>query len=241
MKDIFGQALLDYYNGQYSEDIITETSISEADVLPLPYLFRNYEEMPLIEQRAIDLSTGIVLDAGCGSGCHSLELLKRGLDVTAIDSSPGAVEVARLRGVEKVLLSNLKEYTGEKFDTILMLMNGAGILGPLSEIRSNLEHLRSLLNPGGHVLADSSDLIYMFDTTEDGGVIVPGDHYYGELEFRVSYKGVEDSPFTWLYLDPNLFRNFAEEAGFRFEVVETGPNFDYLARLTLKDSSKSEY
>ena len=36
MKDIFGKALLDYYNNQYTEDLITATSISSEDILPLP-------------------------------------------------------------------------------------------------------------------------------------------------------------------------------------------------------------
>ena len=48
MKDILGKALLDYFHGNYTEDILTETNISDEDALPLPYLFRNYDEMPLI-------------------------------------------------------------------------------------------------------------------------------------------------------------------------------------------------
>ena len=72
MKDILGKALLDYHNGNYSEDIITATNISEEDTLPLPYLFRSFVEMPKIEQRALELCRGKILDVGCGAGSHSL-------------------------------------------------------------------------------------------------------------------------------------------------------------------------
>ena len=53
MKDIFGKALLDFYNGNYTEDLITSTQISDEDELPLPYLFRSYKDMPALEQKAM--------------------------------------------------------------------------------------------------------------------------------------------------------------------------------------------
>ena len=55
-KDLFGIALLDYHNGKYTEDIITWTSISDEDILPLPYLFRDFNEMPKLEQEALKLA-----------------------------------------------------------------------------------------------------------------------------------------------------------------------------------------
>ena len=102
MKDIFGKALLDYHNGNYTHDLVTSTNISEEDILPLPYLFRNFSEMPNIEQKALQLAKGAILDVGCGSGSHSLYLQNNGLKVKAIDKSKGAVEVAKQRGVKKV-------------------------------------------------------------------------------------------------------------------------------------------
>ena len=62
MTDIIGEALLDYQNGNYSEDILTETNISEEDVLPIPYLFRDYSEMSSTETKALELSKGKVLN-----------------------------------------------------------------------------------------------------------------------------------------------------------------------------------
>ncbi|GAL72646.1 putative methyltransferase [Jejuia pallidilutea] len=150
MKDLFGQALLDYHNGNYTEDIITSTSISGEDILPLPYLFRDFNEMPKLEQKALKLAKGNVLDVGCGSGSHSLYLQKNGLDVKGIDISKGAIDVARNRGVLNAEVLNLLEET-ETFDTILLMMNGTGIFQELAQVSKYLKHLKGLLKPNGQV------------------------------------------------------------------------------------------
>lgn len=230
--DIFGEAFLDYFSGNYTDDIFTETNISEEDIFPLPYSFRSYEEMPDQEKKALDLATGKVLDAGCGAGCHALYLQQKGLHVTAIDTSPGAVEVCRLQGLKNIVHTDLLSFKNQKFDTILLLMNGTGIFGNLKKTPGYLHHLRSLLNPNGQILIDSSDLRYMYDTDESGEILFPEDRYYGELEFTISYKNRKSKPFEWLYLDEKTFRNLSQENGFRFEVLYRGSNWEYLARLT---------
>ena len=141
MKDLFGQALLDYQNGNYTEDIITSTSISEEDILPIPYLFRSYSEMPKLEQKALDLSKGNVLDVGCGAGSHSLYLQEKGFNVKAIDISKGAIEVCKLRGIDKSEVENILDET-KTFDTILLLMNGTGVFEDLENMPRYLKHLK---------------------------------------------------------------------------------------------------
>lgn len=232
MKDLFGKALLDYQRGNYTEDLKNETNISEEDELPLPYLFRAYEEMPPLEQKALQLAKGTVLDVGCGAGSHALYLQNQGLEVMAIDISPGAVEVSRLRGLKNVRLLPLRQMKAAKFDTILLLMNGSGIFGKLDDVSENLIHLKSLLSPNGQILVDSSDLKYMFDEGDDGAIWVPGDRYYGELEYILKYKGAESEPFDWLYMGEGLFDNACRACDLSFEVILRGPNFDYLARIT---------
>ena len=232
MKDIIGTALLDYYQGNYSEDIITETNISEEDELPLPYLFRTFKEMPEIEQKALKSTKGKTLDVGCGSGSHSLYLQEKGFDVMAIDTSKGAIEVCELRGLKNARNINLLELENESFDSILLLMNGTGIFQNLENTSKYLLHLKSLLNPKGQILIDSSDLRYMYDSTDDGGILVPADRYYGELEFTMRYKEMESEPFEWLYLDEKTFENICNRNNLNFEVIARGDNFDYLARIT---------
>ena len=232
MQDILGSALLDYYHGNYTEDLITETNISEEDELPLPYLFRSFSEMPSIEQKALKLSKGKVLDVGCGAGSHALYLQEKGLRVTAIDTSAGAVEVSKLRGVSEVKNLDIIKLKDETYDTILLLMNGTGIFQKLEYISVFLQHLKSLLATNGQILIDSSDLKYMYDTGEDGGIWIPGDSYYGELEFITKYKGAKSEPFNWLYLDETIFESACISSGLNFEVVARGENYDYLARIS---------
>lgn len=233
MQDIIGTALLDYYHGNYSEDIITETNISEEDELPLPYLFRTFEEMPKIERKALKSAKGKILDVGCGAGSHSLYLQKKGFDVIGIDTSPGAIEVCKLRGIRNAKTIDLLQLQNKKFDTILLLMNGTGIFQNLENTSKYLQHLKSLLNPKGQILIDSSDLQYMYDPTEEGGIMVPADRYYGELEFTMSYKKMKSESFKWLYLDENRFKEICAENNLDFEVIARGDNFDYLARITV--------
>ncbi len=127
--DIFGKALLDYQNGNHIEDIKTFSSLDEEDTIPVPYLFRNYGEMPVIEQKALHLCRGSVLDIGCGAGSHSLYLQEKGFQVTALDSSQGAIETCKRRGVKSTQNCSIQDFKNQKFDTLLLLMNGIGIVG----------------------------------------------------------------------------------------------------------------
>jgi SAM-dependent methyltransferase len=235
MKDLFGKAILDYQTNNSPEDLLTETSISEADEMSVVYLFRNYNDMPKLEQKALQLAKGKVLDVGCGAGSHALELQnERKLDVTAIDISENAVKACQLRGIKNVKVENILDLDIEnKYDTILLLMNGTGIFGTLNATAKYLQKLKSLLKNGGQILIDSSDLIYMFDQDEDGAYSIPADGYYGELTFTVQYKGETEETFPWLYLDYNTLQNAAIANGLQCELVLEGEHFDYLAKLTL--------
>ena len=232
MKDLFGQALLDYQNGNYTEDIITSTSISDDDVLPLPYLFRSYTEMPKLEQKALDLAKGIVLDVGCGSGSHSMYLKEKGFDVKAIDISKGAIEVCKLRRISNSEVKNILEET-ETFDTILLLMNGTGVFEDLENMPRYLLHLKKLLKPNGQILIDSSNIKYMYEDDEGGYWIDTNSNYYGELDYYVSYKNEKEDSFKMLYLDFETLKSTCETVGLNCELVLEGEHFDYLARLSL--------
>ena len=234
MKDLFGKAILDFQTNNSPEDLITETSITEADEMSVAYLFRSYEEMPKLEQKALQLAKGKILDVGCGAGSHSLTLQNdRNLDVTSIDISPNAIEACQLRGLKKAKVQDIMTVENEKFDTILLLMNGTGIFGTLKETPLFLEKLKSLLNPSGQILIDSSDIIYMFDDDDDGGKWIIGNGYYGELTFTVSYKSEIEETFPWLYLDYNTLQNAAFANGLECELIVEGAHYDYLAKLSV--------
>jgi len=242
MKDLFGKAILDYQTNNTPEDLITETSISEADEMSVAYLFRTFDDMPKIEQQALSLAKGKILDVGCGAGSHSLHLQENGFDVTSIDISANAIKACELRGLKNAKVQDLMDVENQKFDTILLLMNGTGIFGKLNNVQKYLQKLKSLLHENGQILIDSSDIIYMFDEDEDGGTRgeaelseakwIPSENdYYGEVVFNISYKGEDEMAFDWLYLDYNTLQNAAVANGLQCELVLEGEHFDYLARL----------
>jgi SAM-dependent methyltransferase len=235
MKDLFGKAILDYQTNNAPEDLITETTISEEDEMSVAYLFRSYDEMPQMEQKALQLAKGKILDVGCGAGSHSLSLQnERNLDVTSIDISANAIQACTLRGLKKAKVQDVMTFENEKYDTILLLMNGAGMCGKLKNIPSFLLKLKSLLNPGGQILLDSSDIIYMFDDDEDGGKWIPSkNEYYGEIVFNISYKGEKEKPFDWMFIDYNTLQNAALDNGFQCELILEGEHYDYLAKLSI--------
>ncbi|HJR99785.1 MAG TPA: class I SAM-dependent methyltransferase [Flavobacterium sp.] len=234
MKDLFGKAILDYLTNNSPEDLITETSISEADEMSVSYLFRDFKDMPKLEQKALQITKGKVLDIGCGTGSHALYLQKKGFDITGIDISANAIEACRLRGLQHAMVQNILDFkTSEKYDTILLLMNGTGIFGTLANISTHLKKLKSLLTEKGQILIDSSDIIYMFDQDEDGAYEIPATGYYGELTFTIQYKGETEDFFPWLYLDYNTLQNACFANGLKCELIKEGNHFDYLAKLTL--------
>ncbi len=233
MKDLFGLAILDYQTNNQPEDIITETSISEADPMSVAYLFRSFEQMPKIEQTALQMACGKVLDIGCGAGSHSLFLQDNtACEVFAVDISQNAIKACALRGIKNARALNVMTLENEQYDTLLLLMNGAGMCGRLKNISAFLQKLKSLLAPGGQILLDSSDIIYMFDEDEDGGKWIPSDtSYYGEVVFNISYKGQQEDAFDWMYIDYNTLQNAAHANGLQCKLVLEGEHFDYLAKL----------
>ena len=234
MKDLMGRAIWDYFYQENPEDLQTETSISELDDLPVSYLFRNYKEMNALEQKALDLSFGKVLDVGAGAGSHSLYLQnKRNLEVTALDISPKSIEICKARGVKNAVCEDFLKFSDSKFDTILLLMNGTGIFQSLKNLDQYLQKLKNLISENGQILLDSTDILYMYDQDDDGGVLVPATGYYGELDYYIHYKGESELPMKWLYLDFNTLKNAAIANGFKIQKIKQLDD-SYLAKLTVK-------
>lgn len=232
--DPMGAAIYDFHRNGSADVLKVYSSDFDDDEIPVADLFREYEEMPYIERVAIDMADGKVLDVGAGSGCHSLALAKAGKESVAIDISPLSVEVMRERGVDARLVNLYDESFAEKFDTVLMLMNGTGIIGTLENMETFFTRIRQLLNPDGCVLIDSSDLRYLFEE-EDGSLMIDlADDYYGLVDYQMQYKDVLGEPFDWLYVDFDTLAYYAEENGFKAEMVANGEHYDYLARLTVE-------
>ena len=226
-----GSAIADYHATGKAARLRVFSPMFDEDEIPVATLFRRFDEMPAIEQEALKVADGAILDVGAGSGCHSLALQAMEKSVTAIDISPLAVETMRQRGVKDVREQDFFTLDG-RFDTILMLMNGIGIVGTLSRLPAFFMQVDHLLAPGGQLLCDSSDLCYLYED-EDGIIDLTGvEGYYGELSYQLQYKAVKGESFPWLFIDPETLREQAAAHGFYCDILMRGPHYDYLARLT---------
>lgn len=124
MKDAYnphGEALLDYADGNHAATLIYWQDGVRDDV-PAAVCFR--EHIDPLESDALDLCGGRVLDLGAGTGVHTLRLVTRGLDVTALDIAPQCVEIMRRRAVRRPVAGDCYTFEAVPFDTILAICDG---------------------------------------------------------------------------------------------------------------------
>jgi cyclopropane fatty-acyl-phospholipid synthase-like methyltransferase len=144
------------------------------------------------------------------------------------------VQVMQERGVDARALDFFDKSFDEKFDTVLMAMNGIGIVGKVERLAEFFMRVKQLLTPDGQVLLDSSDIKYVFEN-EDGSLDIDlAAGYYGELDYRMQYRGIKGETFDWLYIDFDTLAMYAEQCGLLCEKCLDGEHYDYLARLTVK-------
>lgn len=227
-----GAAILDYQTKGKAGKLSILSSMFEEDEMPVKHLFRNLEEMPILEQKALNLAKGKVLDVGAGAGCHALALQAQSIAVKAIDISPLSCEAMELRGVMDAECINLfDEHLETGFDTILLLMNGTGIAGKIGNLPALFNRLKALLNKGGQILIDSSDIKYIYENEDGSFDINLNAAYYGEVDYQMVYKDVKGDSFDWLYVDFPLLKSIAESCGLHGELIAEGEHYDYLARF----------
>lgn len=231
--DPIGRAVYDYHYHSINQPIIVHSDDFDDDAIDTSYLFRSYKQMPALEKKAMSLCSGTILDVGACAGPHSIYLQQKGFEVTSLETSALCCEVLKDRDINKIIQQDIFKFSGQTFDTILLLMNGTGIAGSLSGLEVLLHHLKTLLNPGGQILIDSSDLIYLFEQ-EDGSALIDlsADKYYGELTFQTEYKNWVSQPFSWLYADLNNLENAIGKNQLKLKKVFNGQHYDYLAQIT---------
>ncbi len=234
MNDPFGEAIQDYFEKGKAPDLIVNSNYTEDEIIPVSWLFRTLKEMPAIERTALQYCKGSILDIGAAAGCHSVILQEKGFDITALEKSEKACDVLRKREIQKVVCADIYEYSETKFDTLLLLMNGAGIGESLAGLKKLLNHLKNLLSENGQILIDSSDIKYLFEE-EDGSLWIDlaNESFYGEMEYEVKYKN-SVSKFKWLFVDFQNLKNVAGRCGFDCKLLEKGEHHDFLAQLKLK-------
>lgn len=233
-EDVMGLALANFIKGEGKSTLNVICDKAEDETYDLAYFFRSYEEMPETEKQAIDLVNGKTLDVGCGTGIHAKILQDKGIEVKAIDISPYAVQLTKEKGVNKVSCENFYEIEDEKYDTLLFLMNGIGLIENLDGFADFFKQCDVLLTSDGQIIFDSSDLIYLLEEEDGSYQVNLNDAYYGEVEFQVEYDYLKGEPFPWLFIDFENLAFYAEQCGFKAELIYEDEHFNYLGRIVRK-------
>lgn len=225
MKDILGQALMDYYQHGPGGKLWVNNKYGKREEMPVEVYFRDMLSMPELEWMALQQCRGQILDIGAGAGSHALALQQLGQDVTALDISPLSTEVMDQRGVKKVIRQDFFLLTTGHYDTLLLLMNGIGLAGDLDGLRKFFSGARRLLRPGGQLLFDSSDIAYLYD-----GKPPAGPDYYGAIAYQYEYKRQRSDWFKWLFIDRKTLSGLAAGEGWATEILFDNKRDQYLAR-----------
>lgn len=235
MEQVFGRALWDFYKNENPETLFLHNNYGSVEEMPVEIFFRGPDDFPELEHLALAFTDGKILDIGAGAGSHALYLQEQGKEVYALESCKAACEIMRDRGVQNVIHADIFEFGGEKYDTLLLMMNGIGLAGSLENVVRLLEHAKTLLNPGGQLLFDSSDISYLY---KDGTVKKPKTHYFGEVGFQYEYKNQKGTPFPWVYIDQDTLGALGKADGWAVQILFEDGEDQYLARMEQRISEE---
>jgi SAM-dependent methyltransferase len=178
-----------------------------------------YRKWPSPQRRALRLARGRVLDIGAGAGRVSLRLQEKGHEVVAIDSSPGAVDVCRRRGVREARVLRLEEVDGRlgRFDTVVLYGNNLGLLGSRAKGRRLLRRLDRITTARARILGEILDpypdaapvhLAYHQRNRELGRMS-------GQIRIRIRYRDLATPWFDYLFLSRPELAELVEGTGWR--------------------------
>ena len=160
-EDAFGAALADHAAGRAGAELVLEVDDGYRTPALPPVAFFLPESSWAPEEREVLAhapAAGPVLDLGAGAGRHALWFQDRGHEVTAVDASPGAVEVCRDRGVADVRLGDLTDPPDDRpWAAVLLMCGNLGLGGGWGETRALLSRLSAICAPGAVVIADTVD------------------------------------------------------------------------------------
>jgi SAM-dependent methyltransferase len=217
-------ALAAYRAGRRQVELVLRTDVAEEEHVPVSLFFRPVESMPAVERRALAEARGRVLDVGAGPGAHAAPLAAAGHAVTALEILPVALAALHGGGVVDVRDGGLEALgPEERFDTVLVLMNGLGLPGTMAALDDFLAALAGHLEAGGRILADSTDPA-RWDVPDDG-------RYVGEVHMQLEFDGQAGPPFPFLFVDPEALAAACTRVGLTCEVLEREEDGRYLARM----------
>ncbi len=156
--DLFGEILKDCNNNGEAEFIYRRDD-GYSDRLKASTFFTTRGALPAHHRCLLNHAVGPVLDIAAGAGRHSLPLQESGMQVTAIDSSAGAVEVMKKRGVADVRLMGVKEldFAPKSFNTILLMGNTLSLAASTIGLNEFLSYFQKIVMDDGQVLMEIRD------------------------------------------------------------------------------------
>ncbi|MFB0551490.1 MAG: class I SAM-dependent methyltransferase [Nitrososphaeria archaeon] len=219
---MFGKALMAFYEGDPTPcNIQRDDGYTRQHDLAL--YFRVYEDWPDYEKSALEYVRGRVLDIGCGAGRHALYLQEKNFEVVAVDASPLAVEVARLRGVKDCsrMYALQLDFPPKSFDTVLLMGNNFGIAGNVEDTKKLLNSLSEFTTRSARVITTCRNplqtnkpehLVYHDLNRRRGRPI-------GQITIRTEYKGELNDWFDLLMVEPEVMAEICAEAHWGVETL----------------------
>jgi len=138
------EALFENYGKKYDSEVFTQGTLNECN---------------FIEQEIAYNKTLAVLDLGCGTGRHSVELAKRGYKVTGADLSASMLSCAKEKAVNAGVEIDFVQADARnlafsnQFDVLIMLCEGAFPLMETDEMNFEiLKNAAKALKPGGKII-----------------------------------------------------------------------------------------
>jgi SAM-dependent methyltransferase len=188
------------------------------------------------ERQALESAAGRVLDVGCGAGRYALALQARGLPVTALDVSPGAVDVSRQRGVRHAVLGTVSDHAaaGERYDTFLLMGENLGLLESAGRAHRFLAELTAMASPGARIIAHGADA----QQTDDPAHVAYQQHNRelgrmpGQMTIRVRHRDLASPWFDYLLCSPGELAALLEPTAWELTDLSEVDPVNYLAILT---------
>lgn len=220
MADIFGQALRGYLNGDLAEHTIQGRD-GYFDVLNTDRYFTDYPDWEDHEKAILRHARGRVLDIGGGAGRHSLFLQKNGHEVHAIDISPSAIALMKIRGVQNVHLMDLRalEFPDNYFDSVLIMAGDLGLAGSVKDSKKLLRDLFRVTSVQGRIIATIKNP-YEEKRAE-----------MAKVKARIQYKNESGDWFSILMISPQRLKNIVRGTGWVVSQIVEGANGLYGALL----------
>jgi 2-polyprenyl-3-methyl-5-hydroxy-6-metoxy-1,4-benzoquinol methylase len=226
-----GIMLLDYFKGDQTAECTVLSNVEEDSTLKGSLFFRN-EGISELETIAINHCEGKILEIGAGVGIHSLELQNAGYDITAVEISQHCSEIMKTQGIKNIINTDFFSYEFEqKFDTILLLMNGIGFVEDFKGLERFFLIANKILETNGKLIFDTTDISYATENQKSKASIKKISEYFGIVWYSLLYKNWVGKPYKWLYLDYTMLKKIALKNGFKTRILHENDS-QYLVECT---------